>query len=240
MALEGTFGFYTIICDDPYHRGCQNEFGPYFGKNRIRRLAKEGGWEHSYTTNKYACNICMSRHFTESARRVSSGSMTVEEADNSYDPFTAVFVTMLLDGDTAITGDTTLDVAAGMMVGGHREEHPEEQPSAGYTAPVEPQGDQDREHPEVRTEAPEDAGNLPVVVDPFEAPAPAPVEDSAPSFTADLPVQEDSVAGSFSAAESPEPADSSDSFDSGSGGDDSSGSDSSDSGSSDSGSDTSY
>lgn len=233
MAREALgWGRYLLTCDDPYNSGCQNQFGPYFGENRIRRLAKEGGWHYSEATDRYACNICMGHHHAEIERRVESGAMASKEADRSGDPFTAAFVTMLLGGDpltagltTAITGDPSLGVIAGMMAGGRREEHSEEQPSAGYTAPVEPHDDPYREHPETRVEAPEDARELPLVVDPFEATAPAQTEESTPSFTAGLPVQEDTVAGSFSAAEPSEPADSSDSSASNSG---------------DSGSDTSY
>ena len=45
MALQKvSFYKYMVTCDDPYHRGCSEQAGPYFGQDNAHRMAKDAGW----------------------------------------------------------------------------------------------------------------------------------------------------------------------------------------------------
>ncbi len=127
MALNKvSFGKYTVNCDDPYHRGCSEQAGPYFGQGHAQRVAEDAGWYLSEDTGKDACPTCMQLHQMTVDKKVANGSMTRDEADNSGDPFTAAFIAMALGGDpltagltTMFTGSTSLGIIAGIMAGDH-------------------------------------------------------------------------------------------------------------------------
>ena len=63
MALQKvSFGKYAVTCDDPYHRGCSEKAGPYFGQGHAQRMAEGSGWYLSDDTGKDACPTCLQLH----------------------------------------------------------------------------------------------------------------------------------------------------------------------------------
>lgn len=130
MALreEGIFSF-TVVCDDPYHKGCREEIGTYVGRNRVVRIAREKGWYVSEVTNQHSCPACIGLHHEVVKKKVVNRSLTREEADDSGDPFTAAFIASMFGGDfntalwtTMLTGNTSLGVMADILAGDHRRE----------------------------------------------------------------------------------------------------------------------
>lgn len=178
------FSRYTVICDDPYHRGCREQFGPYFGQDRVGRIAKENGWYISEETGKYACPNCSGLHERVVTERVVAGRMTREEADNSGDPFTAAFIAMALGGDpltagltTWFTGSTPLGVIVGIMAGDHGSGQVTEErfvPGGGEVGGAGASGSFEGDtKPPVESEVkPETAESLPLIAEPFAAETP--------------------------------------------------------------------
>lgn len=160
MPLEShTFGRYSVVCDDPYHRGCKEEIGPYFGEERVGRKAIDEGWFKSAETGNYACPHCMRHHRVRVAERIHDEEMNYEESHDSGDPFTAAFVAALLGGDpmtaagvTMMTDSTMFGVLAGVAAGdGER--------------PAEAVLEDRQVEPEQPMRAEEES--VPVIVDPF-------------------------------------------------------------------------
>lgn len=215
MALQKvSFGKYTVTCDDPYHRGCSEQLGPYFGQGHAQRLAEDAGWYLSKDTGKDACPTCMQLHQMTLDKKVENRSMTRDEADNSGDPFTAAFIAMALGGDpltagltTMFTGSTSLGVIAGIIAGDHdKSSHQVDQyqvgdggasGGAGAGASFDAQFNQ----PATDQSAPDNIQSLPVIADPFSSQTVPPNTDSpitvestefSPPTTVDTPTEEKS------------------------------------------------
>ena len=131
--------------------------------------------------------------------------MTRDEADNSGDPFTAVFIAMVLGGDpltagltTMFTGSTSLGVIAGIMAGDHDKSNTQSDQyqvgdggasgGAGAGASFDSQSNQVVSDQQIQ----DSTQALPVIADPFSAQstlqdtdsqsnAEGPVDDVAPS-----------------------------------------------------------
>ncbi len=183
MALNKvSFGKYTVTCDDPYHRGCSEQAGPYFGQGHAQRVAEDAGWYLSDDTGKDACPTCMQLHQMTVGKKVANGSMTRDEADNSGDPFTAAFIAMALGGDpltagltTMFTGSTSLGVIAGIMAGDHDKSNSQTDQyqvgdggaSGGAGAGASFDGQPSQVSPD--QPVPDSTQSLPVIAEPFVA-----------------------------------------------------------------------
>lgn len=176
MSLENaSFGRWKLVCDDPYRRGCCEEYGPAFGEERTVRLAQEDGWYVSEETGQHSCPTCTGLHNRVLRKKVENRSMTREECYESGDPFTAAFLAMAFGGDpstamltTMFTGSTPLGVIASIIA----EHNPDPQATESPFTPGETDfggGGAGGSWAEPTTSEPQNLienENLPVIVDP--------------------------------------------------------------------------
>lgn len=179
MALreDGVLSF-VVACDDPYHKGCREEIGPYIGQNRVVRLAKKEGWYVSEVTNQHSCPTCIGLHHAVVEKKVANKSLTREEARDSSDPFTAAFISSMFGGDfntalwtTMLTGNNSLGIMAGILAGDDRKEEFHgsggEFSGAGASQSWSEQPANDVQEEQPLTQSNQELTGPPVIIDPF-------------------------------------------------------------------------
>ncbi len=181
MATESLgLGRYQVVCDDPYRRGCRTKTGSRFGQDRSISLAEDEGWQLS-RTGKIACPNCLELHETVVEKKVRNGSLRVEESYIYDDPFDAVFLAMIFDGDplvaglvSGMTGSTSLGVIAGILAGDNNEQTPEGFGGGGDFGGAGAGGqvmeEQYTEPPTWVPAEPDTLQDLPVIAEPDERP----------------------------------------------------------------------
>ena len=104
MGIKSDLFRWTITCNDPYRRNCHNEIRSHYGEEFIKQKARKAGWYQSpKETGKWACPGCISFHKQNVDLLKFNAKITMDEANNSADPFTAAFVKTLLESQPKVS-----------------------------------------------------------------------------------------------------------------------------------------